>query len=231
MYIFTPGETLYAALLNLNFGLVTPGAASKIPISNGTSFVDLVLIGATVTSGNTLDLSSIVSGDEWQAGTVTAIDPASLLNLNTGTLSISNIANRTLVGNNSGSAHTPASIPLAADLVVNGAGSLTANNTTTITASTANTTIAADGLRRARLILAASTTLDVSGGVDEQALTLSIQQDATGGRALTAGTSIKFGTDVPTYTPTSTANAVDHVQLIRRSAGVWDFAANVNGFS
>lgn len=66
--------------------------------------------------------------------------------------------------------------------------------------------------------ISANTTFTFSGAVSGQKCLLKIKQDATGSRTVTLPSSVRFGTDVTSYTATTTASKKDYVGFVYDSA-------------
>ena len=121
-------------------------------------------------------------------------------------------------------------------LDVNGAarfnGNPIANGRSTITASTATTTVDPTNIDNSVITLSASTTVTINAGFAGQRLRLEFTQDATGGRVVTLDpASVAFGTDIPSYTNTTTPSKSDFVQLIYKAAlSKWAVAAVAKGY-
>lgn len=60
-----------------------------------------------------------------------------------------------------------------------------------------------------RMTLAGDLTLNITKGTDGQKFQFELKQDSTGGRAVTLGPSFAFGSDVASFTPSSSANETD----------------------
>lgn len=116
-------------------------------------------------------------------------------------------------------------------LVLN-SGTITADSqaSQTITTSTATITPTA-GTTAINVTLQANTTLTIAAGYDGQRIRLKLIQDATGSRTVAFGASVKFGTDLTSFTASTAANAIDLVQLIYDGAhSRWMFTAVNHGF-
>jgi hypothetical protein len=62
-----------------------------------------------------------------------------------------------------------------------------------------------------RVLLTQSATINLTGAVDGQRLTLEMTQDATGGRVVTLGSMFAFGADLTSFTATTAGSKTDIV--------------------
>lgn len=69
-----------------------------------------------------------------------------------------------------------------------------------------------------RVTLAGNATITPSGAKDGQRMILELKQDTTGGRTVTWGTNVRFGTDLPAITLSTAGGALDRVGLIYNAA-------------
>ena len=75
------------------------------------------------------------------------------------------------------------------------------------------------------------TAFNLTGGTDGQKVIVEFMQDATGNRSIVFGSSIRFGTDIFTYTPSVAPNKTDRVGFIYNlAANKYDIVAIVKGF-
>ncbi len=159
------------------------------------------------------------------SGTVTSVATGTGLTggpvTTTGTISLATIAANTILANTTGSTAAPAAVATNA---------LTAIGTQTVTTSTA--TVTPGNSTQFNVALQANTTLTIANGaVDGQELKLRLAQDATGSRTVAFDSSVVFGTDITTFTATTTASKTDYVGLVwSASASKWHFVAAVKGF-
>ena len=95
--------------------------------------------------------------------------------------------------------------------------SLTIYGTTGVTTVTYATTVNLDlttlTSNIARITLTGPCTINITGGNDGQKVILELLQDGTGGRVVTLGTGWKYGTDITSYTGTTTLNKRDILGL------------------
>lgn len=134
-----------------------------------------------------------------------------------------------------------------AALLVAGAGiGLTyndASNTLTISRTVAapvtvsygaSTTIDVTGQpdsRLHRMTLTGNLALDFTGAADGQKVLVELTQDGTGSRTVTLGTSVSYGTDITSFTATTTAGATDVLGFIYNSAaGKYRLVAVAKGY-
>ena len=88
------------------------------------------------------------------------------------------------------------------------------NPVTTVTfASTVNLDMTTVTTRVARITLTGTCTINITGGNDGQLLVLELLQNGTGTYVVTTGTGWKFGTDITSYTNTTTASKRDILGL------------------
>lgn len=81
---------------------------------------------------------------------------------------------------------------------------------TTVTyAATVNINLTTITTSVARITLTGPCTINFTGGNDGQKVTLELLQDGTGGRVVTLGTGVGYGTDITSYTGTTTLNKRD----------------------
>lgn len=64
------------------------------------------------------------------------------------------------------------------------------------------------------ITMTANTTLTLANAFDGQTITLRLKQDATGGRTVTWGSPIHFGSDIPSITLSTGASLTDVVVLM-----------------
>jgi hypothetical protein len=100
----------------------------------------------------------------------------------------------------------------------------------TVAATTGTTAIAPAAANSVVVAMSANTTLTIGTGYAGQMLRVEIKQDATGSRIVTLGTGIVFGTDLPSYTASTAANARDLLQFINSGGTTWMLAAVSHGF-
>lgn len=82
-----------------------------------------------------------------------------------------------------------------------------------------------------RLTLTGDTSLTFSGGSDGQVCQLEITQDATGSRIVTFPAAVRYSTDIPAPTLTTTASKTDKLGFQRNSGlGKYDLMSIVKGF-
>lgn len=82
-----------------------------------------------------------------------------------------------------------------------------------------------------RVVLTGNSTITLTGASDGQRCVLEVIQDATGGRSLSFGAEVRYGTDLPLIALTSTANVRHRLGFIFSSAaGSYDFVAQARGF-
>ena len=82
-----------------------------------------------------------------------------------------------------------------------------------------------------KLTLEADVTFTMSGGTDGMVVLLELIQDATGSRTVAFDSSVVFGTDITSFTATTTASLVDYVLLQYSGAlSKWCFMSYVRGF-
>lgn len=75
------------------------------------------------------------------------------------------------------------------------------------------------------------TTTTMTGALDGQKMILELIQDSTGGRTISFGSNVRFGTDLTSITLSTAANKMDRVGLIYNSAASkYDVIAFVKGF-
>lgn len=73
--------------------------------------------------------------------------------------------------------------------------------------------------------------LGFTNGTDGKIVRVRALQDATGNRLITFDSSIRVGTDIPTFTATTTGSKLDYLAFqYNGSAGKWDFISYVKGF-
>lgn len=81
------------------------------------------------------------------------------------------------------------------------------------------------------ITLAANTTITFSNATDATRILLRLKQDATGGRTLTFGAGVRFGTDVPSVTLSTSPNKLDYIALIFNStSATYDVLSFSKGF-
>lgn len=115
-----------------------------------------------------------------------------------------------------------------------GFGALGIDTQGTQAVSTATATITpATGTTSVVVTVSHNTTLTIGNGTYAgQHLRLELLQDATGSRTIAFDSSVEFGTDVTSFTATTTANKRDLVQLYwQATIGAWMFAAVNHGFA
>lgn len=79
--------------------------------------------------------------------------------------------------------------------------------------------------------LTGNLTLNLSGGVDGQAVRIRIPQDAVGTRLLTLGAKFRLGTDIAAVTLTVTASKTDYLGVVyHKEDDKYDVVAFVKGF-
>ena len=82
-----------------------------------------------------------------------------------------------------------------------------------------------------KLTLEADVTFTMSGGTDGMVVLLELIQDATGSRTVAFDSSVVFGTDITSFTATTTPSLVDYVLLQYSGAlSKWCFMSYVRGF-
>jgi hypothetical protein len=88
------------------------------------------------------------------------------------------------------------------------------------------------GIDVARLTLTGNCgNCSLAGGQDGRKYLLEIIQDGTGSRTFAFGANVRFGTDITSYTVTSTASKKDRIGLIYdASADKWDVVATAKGY-
>lgn len=92
-------------------------------------------------------------------------------------------------------------------------------------------TVDLNGRDIADITLTGDATLQFTGGVDGQSITLRLKQDDTGGRLVAWGTNVRFGTDVPWVELSSVPGKTDYVAFIYHAAdGTYDLVSFVRGF-
>jgi len=69
-----------------------------------------------------------------------------------------------------------------------------------------------------RITLGGATTVNIRGARDGQKVTLEFTQDATGSRVVTLSSDFAFGTDITSFTASTTAGVTDHVGVVFTSA-------------
>lgn len=78
----------------------------------------------------------------------------------------------------------------------------------------------------ARLTLTGDVTLTFSGASDGQGCNIKFKQDGTGGHGVTFPAGVRYSSDLPGYTPTSAANAIDRVGFLYDGTDTkYDFVA------
>src|SRR5512146_350900 len=80
----------------------------------------------------------------------------------------------------------------------------------TITPGDSVTVDFSDGGRAYLLLDRATTTITLSGGYDGQTCLLILEQDGSGGRAVSFGSEVRYGADIPSFTPSSDPNKTDY---------------------
>lgn len=81
------------------------------------------------------------------------------------------------------------------------------------------------------LVLTGNAAIDLIGGVDGQPILVRLKQDATGGRTVTWGSMVRFGTDITSVTLTTTAGKTDVIGLVYHAAdGKYDVVSYSLGF-
>ena len=81
------------------------------------------------------------------------------------------------------------------------------------------------------LTLTGNTTVSLSNATDGQRILLRLKQDATGGRTTGFGTMVRYGTDIPILTLTSTASKLDYIGFIyNTNATKYDVVSFVRGY-
>lgn len=82
-----------------------------------------------------------------------------------------------------------------------------------------------------RITLAGDPTITVAGAADGQKCVLEMTQDATGGRLVTWGANVRFGTDLPSISLSTAGGALDRIGLIYNAAAAkYDVVALSRGF-
>lgn len=132
-----------------------------------------------------------------------------------------------------GPAGAPGIVTAAGDGAIVNSGTIQVDhqNTQTVTGSTATVT-PASGTASALVTLQASTTLTVApGSYAGQHFRLELLQDGTGSRTVGFDASVAFGTDLTSFTATTTPSKRDLMQLIwSAAASKWMCAAVNHGF-
>jgi hypothetical protein len=85
----------------------------------------------------------------------------------------------------------------------------TAGVTTIAYAATINIDMTTITTPVARIALTGPATINFTGGTDGQKLTLELAQDATGGRVVTLGTGVAYGSDIASYSGNTGASKTD----------------------
>jgi hypothetical protein len=99
----------------------------------------------------------------------------------------------------------------------------------TVTATTTGTIAAANIDACLVNIGSTATTLTVGSGIDGQKLRLDILQGVTA-HTVAFDATVRFGTDILSYTAGTVAAKTDHVQLINNGGSVWDFVGVAHGY-
>jgi hypothetical protein len=60
--------------------------------------------------------------------------------------------------------------------------------------------------------------VNITGGSDGQKCQIELLQDSTGSRIVTLGTGFAFGTDITSYTATTTASKTDYLGVVYDNA-------------
>jgi len=82
-----------------------------------------------------------------------------------------------------------------------------------------------------KITLQHNVTITMSGGTDGMVVLLELIQDATGSRTVAFDSSVQFGTDITSFTATTTAGASDFVLLTYSAAlSKWCFLSYSRGF-
>ncbi len=92
-------------------------------------------------------------------------------------------------------------------------------------------TLDATGADLLKFTATTNTTIDLTGGIEGQSLQLRITQDATGGRTINFGASVRMGADLPTWAASTGAGKTDYVAFrFNSTAAVFDLIAFNRGF-
>lgn len=82
-----------------------------------------------------------------------------------------------------------------------------------------------------RITLAGNPTITPVAGADGQKCVLELLQDVTGGRSVTWGSTVRFGSDLPSITLSAAGGALDRIGFIYNAAdGKYDVVALSRGF-
>ena len=82
-----------------------------------------------------------------------------------------------------------------------------------------------------RCTLGGATTVNISGGIDGQKAIIELKQDGTGSRTVSLSASFGFGTDITSYTATTTAGSTDLIGVIyNATAGKYRVIALAKGY-
>jgi hypothetical protein len=100
----------------------------------------------------------------------------------------------------------------------------------TAPAATATTVVSPTGLSSVLVTVSSNTTVNVQPGVAGQVFRLELKQDGTGGHSIALGSSIVFGTEIPSYAPSTAPNTRDLLQLIYAGNSAWMLVAVSHGF-
>ena len=127
-------------------------------------------------------------------------------------------------------------ITLSSTGVDAGTGDVTINavaTNQTISTVTFATTISLDANTSSAfdVTLTANTTISFVNGFDGQRILLRLHQDATGGRTVAFGAMVRYGTDIPIITLTTTPSKMDYLGfIVNTSASKYDVISFVRGY-